>query len=364
MKQFSLIYSICPYQQYLISLTQCTISLSHLLFSSPSELLSMSTLPLFSISPCILLPPITFLPVTTPILPLLPKFIPQPFYFLFHLRSLARIIWTTLSLTAFSLSIHFLLKHFSLKVQVFVALFALQLFPVKFALAQGQINFFVFLGFILLYQLLIQKKDFWTGLTLSAIIITKLSPILLLLYLLILKKYRLIAYCLASLILLNLAIDLSTSHNLSLSFLQGTLFRSTNPPLDYYNQSLPALLYRLNLSSISNSIGLFFLSVTSISFLKNPTQTKKHFTLFLLSILLISPITWQHYLFWSIPAFFYLLLDSQKYSLPLIFLALILININIKNPTPYIYNQLIFSHATVGLLLLYFLILKSKPKSV
>ncbi len=308
-----------------------------------------------------------FLSGHNPYLAITPQVYPPAFLYFMTLFAFipieyARVIYTSLSLVAFFLSLHLLLKRFSLKIQVLISFIVFQLFPVKFALAQGQINFFVLLGFVLIYRFMIQKKDLLASLTLAIITIAKLNPILLLFYFLVLKKYRLIIYCLVTLLFLNLAIDLSTSHNLLLSFFQGTFFRTTNPPLDYYNQSLPALLSRLNLSSISNSVGVFFLSISTISLIKNYSQTKKFFTLFLLTILLISPITWQHYLFWSIPAFFYLFLDSQKPPLIFIFLALLLININLKNPLPFGNVQLIYSHATIGLFLLYILVLKSKPK--
>jgi alpha-1,2-mannosyltransferase len=270
----------------------------------------------------------------------------------------ARFLWTTLSLISFFYALHLLLCKYSPKVQIFISLLALQLFPVKFALAQGQINLFVFLGFILIYHFMQHKKDFWAGFTLAIITIMKLNPIILLLYFLILNKYRSVLFFLLSFVLLNLLIDLSTPINLTLYFLQGTIFRATNPPLGYYNQSLPALLYRLHLPTLSTPLSFLILTLTSLKlFLKK--ETKKGFYLFLLTILLISPITWQHYLFWSIPIFIYLFQFEPKHPF-LILLSLILINLNLKNPLPYINHQLIFSHATIGLLLLYLLVLISK----
>lgn len=308
-----------------------------------------------------------FLAGQNPYLAITPQVYPPAFLYLitpFALipEEIAKAIWTSLSLIAFFLSLHLLLKRFSLKTQIFIALFSLQLFPVKFALAQGQINIFVFLGFVLLYRFYKNNRDFLAGLTLAIITIMKLNPILFVLYFLVLKRYRLIFFSIVLLILLNFAVDALTSHNLTQSFLQATLFRSINPPLGYYNQSLPALLYRLDLSTFSPLFSIIILSVTTYSFFKNITNTKKFFSLFLLTLLLISPITWQHYLFWSLPAFFYLLFDSQKPSLILITFALVLININIKDPIPFSNNQLFFSHATIGLLLLYALTFKSKIK--
>ncbi len=308
-----------------------------------------------------------FLSGHNPYLAVTPQVYPPAFLYLMTPFALlpveiARAIWTTLSIFSFSLSLVLLLKHLSVKTQVFFGLLALQLFPVKFALAQGQINFFVFLGFILLYRFFTWKKDFLAGLTLAFITIMKLNPILFLLYFLVHKKYRLIFYYLSILVLLNLSIDLATAHPLSFSFLHGTLFRSINPPLGYYNQSLPALLYRLNLSGISNYAGLFLLSITTISFFKKPSLTWKYFVLYILTILIVSPITWQHYLFWSIPAFIYLFKDTHDHFPFLTLLAFILININLKNPLPFEHFQIIFSHATIGLLLLYYLVFISSPK--
>jgi len=307
-----------------------------------------------------------FLAGHNPYLAITPQVYPPAFLFIMTPFAIipveiARFLWATLSLIAFFLGLHLLLKRVSLKTQIFLGLFALQLFPVKYALAQGQINLFVFLGFVLIYHFFTQKKDFLAGATLAFITIMKLNPILLIFYFLVLKKYRLIAYCLATLLLSNFVIDLLSVHNLTFSFIQATFFRVTAPPLGYYNQSLPALLTRLNLPSLSNYVGVFFLFLSTFFFFKNPTHTQKYFSLFILTILLISPITWQHYLLWSLPAFIYLALDSKKPSLILTIISFILININLKNPILFDHWQIIYSHATIGLLLLYFLVLKSKP---
>lgn len=315
-----------------------------------------------------------FLAGGNPYLAVTPQVYPPAFLFVMTPFALlpieiARILWTTLSLISFFVALHLLLKHLSLKTQIFLGLFTLQLFPVKFALAQGQINFFVFLGFVLLYRFSIQKKDFLAGFIFALITIMKLNPILLILYFLVLKKYRLLLYSLGILLLLNLGLDLLTPIPLTTSFIQATFSRITTPPLYYYNQSLPALLSRLNLASLSNFFGLFFLSLTTYFFAKNPKQTEKYFSLFLVTILLVSPITWQHYLFWTLPAFIYLFPSPRsllvgtrlRLSAPggrrlLIGISFILININLRNP------QVIYSHATLGLLLLYFLVLRSHPK--
>lgn len=309
-----------------------------------------------------------FLSGYNPYLAITPQVYPPAFLYMMIPFALipihvARLLWTTLSLFSLFFSIHLLLKKQSLKLKIFLGLVILQLFPVKFALAQGQINIFVFLGFVLIYHFYIHKKDFLAGFTLALIIIMKLNPLLLTLYFLILKKYRLLCYCFATLLILNFAIDLSSVHHLTSFFVDATLIRSNNPPLGYYNQSLPALLGRFNLSFISNLIGITLLFFSSFSFFKNPTHTYKYFVLFLLTILLISPITWQHYLFWSLPAFIYILRDSQKKYLLLTTVSFILINLNLKNPTPFEHWPIIFSHATIGLLILYFLVLKSLPKT-
>ena len=138
-----------------------------------------------------------FLAGHNPYLAITPQVYPPAFLFIMTPFALipietARFLWTTLSLIAFFLGLHLLLKRVSLKTQIFLGLLALQLFPVKYALAQGQVNFFVFLGFVLLYRFFTQKKDFLAGFTLALITIMKLNPILLILYFLVLKKYRLI----------------------------------------------------------------------------------------------------------------------------------------------------------------------------
>jgi alpha-1,2-mannosyltransferase len=277
---------------------------------------------------------------------------------------IARILWTALSIANLVTALLILFKNLKPRVKLLLILAAFQLFPVKFTLGLGQINLFIFLGFVLIYHFLNQKNQFLAGLSLAIISFIKFNPILFLAYLFLTKNYKAILYCLGFFVLANLAIDLFTPHALNLSFIQATLFRVANPPLAYNNQSLPALLYRLNLSLFSLPLSAVIFAITSLSIFKNRQNTLRNFSLFMVTLLLISPIAWQHYLLWTIPAFY--LLFSQKLNPKYLIYYLViffLINGNLKNSDLLLNFQLIYSHATFGLLLLYFSLLKTSPLS-
>ncbi len=277
----------------------------------------------------------------------------------------AKTFWTIISLISLFLALHLIFQKYKDKIsklhlpapEMFFLLFILQLFPVKFSLAQGQINGFVLLGFVLLYYLIQTKKPILTGLVLAIIVNLKFLPIFFVLYLLLTKQYKSTLYFAFFYLISNITINLFSPIDLNTSFISQTFLRSTRPPLAYYNQSLTALLYRLGLERISNYLNIALLSLTSISVLCKPKNNSLIFSLFLCCILLISPITWQHYLFWTIPIFLVIFPQKLNFVSVLTTISFVLININIKSPEQYSSNQLLYSHATVGLIVLYCLLL-------
>ncbi len=274
---------------------------------------------------------------------------------------LSRTLWTSLSL----ISLFFALKIFSVNLYkkiplahiVLIFLASLQTFPVKYALAQGQINFLVFLCFALVFHFLSRKKDFLSGLFLAIAVSLKVNPLLLLPYFLLTKKTKLLPAFFISLLLLNLSIQLLFPIPLNNSFLRSVINMSTNYSGYYYNTSIAAVSIRL--FDQSTAI-LFNLGLTSVIWLITffATRLTKHgllpYSIFLVAILLTSPITWQHYLFWSIPAFLYLIkLPRPKLTLLFTLLSFILINFNLKAPQLLSTTNPIYSHATLGTLILF-----------
>lgn len=285
----------------------------------------------------------------------------------------AKTVWLILSLFALFLGLHLLFKKVThkhpnlntLSLEAIFILSAFQLFPTKFSLAQGQINSLVFLGLILLFQSINSKKTILTGLILSILVNIKLLPLFFILYFLLTKQTKVLLYFFFFYLSSNYILDLFSPIDLSSSFVSQTIHRTQNPPLYYYNQSLTAFLYRVGLENISFVVNLSLVAITALTTFLKPKQINKNLSLFLCCLLLISPITWQHYLFWTIPLFIYLVTQRMNTkTLPVLFLSFLLIDLNLRHPEIYSNNQLIYSHSTVGLVILFFLIILSDGRSL
>lgn len=295
--------------------------------------------------------------------------------------TISKIIWTSLSLLCLFAGIKNLVKEFKLSnffssrlsptntSLIFFLLF-MQTFPVKFSLSQGQINFFVFFGLTLLVSTLRKNQDLLSGLILAILTIIKFSPIFFVLYFIITKKTKATLSFIFLFIFLNLFIDHFYHQNLNISFIQSLLFMTNNYSTYYYNQSLAAFIGRQFTSSeiakIVNNTTSIFLWINTLRSVKTFTgHTHRNVSLFLVTILLTSPLTWQHHLILTIPIFMYLLSKfSRPYFSPLNILTVIsfiLVNSNLKNPQMLSMQNPIYSHAFLGLLLLFLiLILKTK----
>ena len=278
---------------------------------------------------------------------------------------LSKLLWTTISLISLFLALN-IFSGYALKKDsnVFATIFfliSLQTFPVKYALAQGQVNFLVFLGYACIFHFLSQKKLHLTGLILSLIVILKVNPLLLIPYLILTKNTKSLPVFLLGLLSLNLYIDLLFPHPLNKSFLQSLVNMSTNYSGYYYNTSLAGLFIRLTNQQIAGILNLAFSGLVWILVFISSLKAKHNpltFSLFLVAILLTSPITWQHYLFWSLPAFLILVSRKQnKLTLILTALSFSLINLNLKDPQQLSMTNPLYSHATFGLLLLFLILI-------
>lgn len=287
--------------------------------------------------------------------------------------SLSHSLWTTTSLASLFFALHIfstiIFKSKSVISTLFLFILSLQTFPVKYALAQGQINFLVFLCFALFFDSISKKRNHLAGLILSLAVSLKFNPIFLVLYLLITKNTKALLAFILCFTILNLSIDLFTAHSLNNSFLHSITNMSTHYSGYYYNTSLAALTSRLFSQPLASIINLSLSAL--IWFITLIVSRKSHhlltFSLFLITILLTSPIAWQHYLFWSILAFLTLVSINTKHkNLPytlFLLLSFILINLNIKDPQTISIQSPLYSHATFGLLLLY-LLLVSKHQTI
>lgn len=259
---------------------------------------------------------------------------------------IARPIWTGISLLSLYLSFHFLIKSKISRIIAFV-ICILFFFPTKFTLGMGQINHFVLLGYVLTYHLCIQKKDLLSGLILGITASLKFVPILFIFYFLFYRRFQIVFVAVVSFLLLNL---LPIIFYPPLLHTYISIFNSySNIAFSYYNQSLSGALYPYSLLRFLSSIFILFFTLKKL--LKLPLSLHS-FSLFLTTMILLSPVSWQHHLVWLIPP---IIFGLSKLSFATI-IGLVLISINLSNP--HILPYPLYYHATLGTLLLYLFLVR------
>ena len=283
----------------------------------------------------------------------------------------AKSIWGTIIIFSIFLGLHLTFQDLKKMILITNPLFAealfillcLQLFPVKFSLAQGQINSLVFLLIVLIPKL-IKKHSLLLGLTLATIINLKLIPFVLMLYPLLKRKLAFLGSLTFFLVTPNLIVSHYSRQRLLSTFFEKSLLKVDQVPQYYYNQSLQALLYRLHLSPELIILTIIIFSLATIIFLIQKNEVKSVYPILLSFMTLISPITWQHHLIWTIPCFVHLANNRMQSIRVLGLVSFILINSNIKFPDQFFRNQLIYSHATFGLIILFITLVISSTPSV
>ncbi len=284
---------------------------------------------------------------------------------------IAQKVFLIISIFCLLLSTGLLFKLFKLAPFSILGLFFITLvlnyFPEKFTLGMGQINNVVLLMVTLFIYFYIKKKDYLSGIFLALAIAIKLFPILLIPYLIIKKKWKILFFSASAMIFIALftyvfvdwKVNLFFYNNILPSFLSGL-------KSDYYNQALSGFLAReinnastVNLVKNSTAIVLTLLSFILILI------HRKHKALDLLCIstvltlsLVINAFSWQHhFVFILIPlfvTFFYIKNNNLNLKYYLILgLSYMLMAFNMRNPSSFpIFFQ---SHVFYGTLILYIL---------
>lgn len=283
----------------------------------------------------------------------------------------AQKIFLIISIFCLLLSIGLLFKLFKLAPLSILGLFFITLvlnyFPEKFTLGMGQINNVVLLMVTLFLYFYVKKKEFLLGFFLAFAISLKLFPILLIVFLILNKRWK----TLLSVVLTTLTIVLVTL--ISINTWITTYFLMTVLPslleswkADYYNQSLSAFLIRefssLELASLLRPIVSAILIITSLvlvwKFRSNDKSELLSISLLITVSLIVNTFSWQHHFVWAfIPlliTFYYI--KNNHLGKPYYFilgLSYLLMALNLKNPSSF--PILLQSHIFYGALLLYFL---------
>lgn len=285
--------------------------------------------------------------------------------------NLAQTIFFALNLALVVATIYLSFKIVNQKPKTWHFLLALCLtlisFPTKFTLGMGQNNL-VSLSLILIsFYAHKREKNSWAGIFLGLAISLKTIFGFFLIFYLIKKKYKLLVYVIITITVLFLISILIGG----IGF-YGYYFEKIIPPLlnltgreIYYNQGLMGFISRLvqdnNLRKIIwEMISFILIAIASFKTLKTKNENLA-FSLFIICLLLIDSLSWQHHFVWLIFPFVVigkeLLKKKSVIFTSLFILSYLLISWNFKNPNLNfgVLNPLIFSHVFIGTITLYFL---------
>jgi len=294
---------------------------------------------------------------------------------------LAEDVWTLISFVSVMIAIIVLFKSLNKKKSLIIFLmvfgFFMLSFPAKFTLGMGQINMFILLLISLSFYFFRRKRSYLSGIFLAIALAIKLTPIVLLLFYIRKKQWKIVISCLVFSFAFNLSgmLFLGTSAT-------GDYWNNVFPYIPtignaaYYNQALTGWLARsLIPDSISKVINyLVFGSLLLISFVKtnttleSPESELSEYGLFILSVLIGSGLAWQHHFVITLIPFTALIFSTKSWGKRfclltfLLLLAYILIALNIKDPSVIASNyfsKFLLSHALYGSVLLYILLIIS-----
>jgi len=296
-----------------------------------------------------------------------------PFYQLSFFWS--QILWTLLSLICLIVAIKYSFKSLYWKPTKKQFLLIVPLvflsFPVKWTFGLGQINHLVLLFLVLTYYFCQNKKDFWSGVCLGIAAILKLTPLFLLFYFLIKRKFKIVLVSAGTVVLLFLFFGGIFGFELMKDYLMTVIPRLFEPTTKhgYYNQAFSSL----SAGFVSNAQSLNFLNFLfasmiiffdTIIFKRIKNVNSLDYSLAISSMLLINGFSWQHHfsllLFPFLVIFNYLTnKKSQKLTI-LSFVAYGLVAFNIKHPELLgnsFLVKILLQHVFWGNLLLWFLLL-------
>lgn len=306
-------------------------------------------------------------------------FLYPPFALLFFLPFtfvsffIAQKIFVVLSILCLLLSFFILFKLFKISFFSLLAIFLLTLvfnfFPEKFTLGMGQINNVVLLLMSLFIYFYMKKREYLAGSFLAIAIMLKLSPILLVLFLLIDKRWKVLLATGISLFIMALAVVLFVTPSNNIYFLETVLPSLVTSwwKADYYNQALSGFLQRdipnIFLRQILKTFLDIVLLVSSLFFIwkyrtKNDSTRLLSLSILMTLSLVINAFSWQHHFVWLLIPLLITFVYIKKNHLHMRFYILlgisyVLVAINLKNPS--VVPTILQSHVLYGTLLLYIL---------
>lgn len=291
-----------------------------------------------------------------------------PYIFLSY--KLAQGIFVILSLLATFCSVYFVFINIFrrgswINFSLIISLTLLS-FPTKFTFGMGQVNLISLFFLILTYLFYTKERFLLAGIFLSVAIISK--PILgfLIIFFLFKGAWKVILYTLPLGIIALVIPILFGGLNIYLSWLEKVVIPLLNfiGREVYYNQGLTGFIFR-NTSNLflAKYLTLFFsiiISGTTLLFcIKRKINTDLQFSLFIISLLLIDTLSWQHHFVWLIFPFIVLVNYASKlkkfWFWVMLITSYLLVSWNFKDPTYFskFSTSLILSNTFYGTVILF-----------
>ncbi len=245
---------------------------------------------------------------------------------------------------------------------LFCSSLALLSFPVKFTFGMGQSNLIAYALLLSGFYFYQQKKILFTVLLLTLAIIFKPVFCFLLLFFLLQKSWKVFFITSITLVFCNF-ITLLLDYNDTLFYIISVvphLFTTTGREV-YYNQGIlgfisrltGSLLLRGRITMVSN------LGIVSYLTVKRRADLNLLFSLFLITLVLVDSLSWQHHFVFLIFPFIVvgeeILKQKNKVAISLLIFAYVLVNANIKHPQTFNYFpvNILLSHVFYGAILLF-----------
>lgn len=289
-------------------------------------------------------------------------------------------IFIAISILAIVLSVFLSLKIIQKKVFINTYLLALSLtlisFPAKFTLGMGQTNSIVFLLLLLSFYSYQKKSPLLSGIMLGLASSIKTTFLFFFLFFLIKKQWKTLTWAtLTILTVITITLIITGPYLYKYWITEAiTPFLGLQGREAYYNQGISGMISRFSSNIITRNYLTTILSGLVLAITIKTTAIKKkqelQFSLFIITLLLIDSLSWQHHFIWLIFPFItiaYHLSKQRKASL-LITAALIyeLISWNIKTPADIettIIKPIILSHVFIGAVILFMINLRILRRS-
>lgn len=279
----------------------------------------------------------------------------------------ASYLYTFFSILCIPLSLFLLAKIFGVnifsKTSLLISALTFMSFPAKFTLGMGQINNYILLLLVIVLFFLVRKKELYGGIFAGIVLSIKMFPILLPLYFLYTKKFKILAgFCLwllISSILVFALVDKKILYDFFFNILPSFL---SSWKIDYYNQAVSGFIARsFGINQFSTvlkfivSIGVVVLCAIALKKQKKENISLSY-GLIITANLLINTFSWQHHFVWLLIPYYAavsFLLRTKKNAIWFLFtfVSYLLVSMNFKNPNllPVFFQ----SHVFYGTLMLF-----------